>query len=1100
MDLSELNNAKLSSEAKNVTQDAALLPQTTGTASKNIAPINVSAAYSYLSVITSEGTLINNDEFSLAQSTLQRHIASLAQDPQRAANASSAPEQKPLMELISKLLVRDIELQDEIAHNFTSRIEIVKTADAVDTLKSYCDTLPKVFQESNEPGKALMRYLCEIIVNRSTADNISPAMTRQLALHQIFAPDIALTSKEAMVLDKLLGATIEFIRANQPDVLSSLGRESAQVLSANSTREEMANFIIDALGDSVDDSTYLDIFTKNSDKFLDEQSAVIAKKVEEIITRAANTARDANLLDDSSPGVTPISKEDPTDNAKESTLAPMDITVRELNKRSSDIQKQLNDDTISKEESNNLKEQTIEELANKIRNSLNNEANTKVIDNKDPASLPQTQETPKTSENLAVTREKEPFLRDAVVKTMKEALQNDEQSSSKINAQDKGNIDLLDEYEHFSLPKAQVQGEPLTKGDEERIKYILSNAVAQVKDSHILDSDEALSNADVNVNDILIKNEVTKALDELKTNTDANLAQEDMKVTPKVDTLLSDIEAQEDSLSDELLKLSDIAKEYNLGNSPANAANISDDMVLPQDSMKVGGLNPKNVVTSSTGISVNDASELVEENKSLEVNSKVFTTVKTSLELKDPIVTDDNIEAPKESLVKINAASLEKSASLKMPEVGNLATSQDDALQGANTSLNLQDKALKTANLGLNQVSQPIDAANSKNVADSAVKNEVTNDTLASRHTPYNSYSWSNSIIKHKEAVANIEPQDAQNTDSRLVTITSNDLDDDALLPNKLVAASDDLDLAPKEVAQKSSFLQKLMGFLGKKEANLQDVSSAVVNSQVNNEPREIQSKVMPMEDMISTLGRIINDGKITPEIREMARNIQQAMTTPIGDLQSVAEWLGFVSAPMSASGPRAEAMQQWALLLLSIRFRQIGKTIDKFTKTDQFKKLIQNVQIGDDKSWPQNSLNQTLQQIERLQSNNQASPYPIPSYIPLPPSYEQGKEGALMIEHKKHEDGEIEWKLNFFFDLQDLGAMQVKTFIKFPEIKLAVVTEKLDALQRVKATIGHLSTRFADYGLNVANVATRMGTVYPPKSVSSSTKSDTYDGLSLKI
>ena len=214
----------------------------------------------------------------------------------------------------------------------------------------------------------------------------------------------------------------------------------------------------------------------------------------------------------------------------------------------------------------------------------------------------------------------------------------------------------------------------------------------------------------------------------------------------------------------------------------------------------------------------------------------------------------------------------------------------------------------------------------------------------------------------------------------------------------------------------------------------------------------------------------------------------------------TVAEWLGFVSAPMSASGPRAEAMQQWALLLLSIRFRQIGKTIDKFTKTDQFKKLIQNVQIGDDKSWPQNSLNQTLQQIERLQSNNQASPYPIPSYIPLPPSYDQGKEGALMIEHKKHEDGEIEWKLNFFFDLQDLGAMQVKTFIKFPDIKLAVVTEKLDALQRVKATIGHLSTRFADYGLNVANVATRMGTVYPPKSVSSSNKSDTYDGLSLKI
>ena len=125
--------------------------------------VNVSAAYSYLSVLTREQGKLP-DELASAQATLQRHIATLASDPQRAENANPVPQEKPLLELASKMLLRNAELQEQVADAFTTRMRLVKTSEAVDELKSYAGTLPRIFQESNEPGRALMRYLCEVIV------------------------------------------------------------------------------------------------------------------------------------------------------------------------------------------------------------------------------------------------------------------------------------------------------------------------------------------------------------------------------------------------------------------------------------------------------------------------------------------------------------------------------------------------------------------------------------------------------------------------------------------------------------------------------------------------------------------------------------------------------------------------------------------------------------------------------------------------------------------------------------------------------------------------------------------------------------------------
>lgn len=167
MDLSQLSQIKENDKAKVLINEATQANAQVVKNSVNQTSINVSATYSFLSVLTGEGGKITNDELALSQVKLQRQLASLAQDPQKAENANGAPKQKPLMELVSKLISRDLDLQEEVAFNLTTRLEIVKTSDAVDTLKSYCDTLPKVFQESNDAGKALMKYLCEVIDRKS---------------------------------------------------------------------------------------------------------------------------------------------------------------------------------------------------------------------------------------------------------------------------------------------------------------------------------------------------------------------------------------------------------------------------------------------------------------------------------------------------------------------------------------------------------------------------------------------------------------------------------------------------------------------------------------------------------------------------------------------------------------------------------------------------------------------------------------------------------------------------------------------------------------------------------------------------------------------
>lgn len=1748
MDLSQLSQIKENDKAKVLINEATQANAQVVKNSVNQTSINVSATYSFLSVLTGEGGKITNDELALSQVKLQRQLASLAQDPQKAENANGAPKQKPLMELVSKLISRDLDLQEEVAFNLTTRLEIVKTSDAVDTLKSYCDTLPKVFQESNDAGKALMKYLCEVIVNKTTSDNISPAMTRQLAMEQIFAPDGELTPKTSMILDKLLGATIEFIRANQPDVLASLGRESSQVLSPNSTRAQMASFIMESLGDEVDDATYLDIFTSKSKDFTDEQSEVIAKRVEEIITKAADTARSANLLDDEPK----TQSENQENNLKDNK--PLDITVRELNRRSGEIQKSIDDDALENIQKDTIKRESIEELAEKIKKEFsaqnsnvdkniasktieekpqqidkeldkleknnNQEANLEKenIEKKSTVNQNQLNEVSKNNETIKgneTTNERDlGILREAIVKNLADSIKNNTQENQESFIK---NIDLENEFENFELPKSNVQGEPLTQGDEERIKYILSNAASAARNSNLLDSNDELpqNKTSILVDESLVKKQVYDELNrslgddnnaknlsnqtsktfevkeniqnqDVKESTNPQITDNDNeaatlnKVDSKNDALNKVLDSEEkftSEIKDILQKADDIRNfvgskaldvdndninntnnkentlntnkplenkvlnpneslvlskaqetlkpnnsneslntnsstldnktiqtlnpqnneelelktleekpQESLNNLTSNKASINIEVdevtqekqpkenletknlenknfnpqnevqakvkeaILPQEDQKpidlenkanqeVNNLpkepnvlqkevnntqksvepkdldslrklfnqvssqtidakeepvnpqtiredisssqkvnintenNAKPIINNNSNNSISNEESTPFENKPLnnneaqilakaqdalkpnssndsvvnnttqnnsqfeneskntqEVNQKVqndnelFTQTKISNEpnsllndkdLEEGISqgiklsdlenalnkTQENKEVKPnldEKIIdnsKINANSLEendledKALEINNKEnsnqalkpngneeilINNLPNDEDNQIQkigdnllakdnkALNVNLNtlvndenlvndnnksnissklpnekliiekafegiknssendpidlvknennltqksslnpLNKEGVKTSLDGLkepqesvvltknneetNQVNKELkeplnkefnklenpqsqdnkelsnektgldnksnDVLSQNKPLETSSKNPNINDLLndskensqnndgknslankkpstneglkntldliakkladnnGSRTNPYinqdsskaseslketnlpnnakneladskiiensNKNPSTNEEVKDvsrtiKESSStpknNVEAQNLPNKDNGLenssnvnnkneplpkVNETSrvlenvynkysvgkpsyentpndnlvvnnpttntestikfdNKLDDDALLPKDVNDEALEARQEEHYVESKPTLFKRFFGMF-KKEApsnieinNTQEpIKENIAGNEVKGDIKNVNLNDSSMGSMVNNLGRIINDGKITPEIRDMAKHIQEAMTNPLGDLQAVSEWLGLVSAPMSASGPRAQAMQQWALLLLTIRFKQLGKKIDKFKNTDEFKKLLENVKLGNDKNWPQNSLNQTLSHIEKLQNNNQDSAYPIPSYIPLPPTYEKGHEGALMIEHQKDEDNEIEWKLNFFFDLDKIGAMQVKTSLKVPNLKIQVVTESLVGLQKVKETIDTLTKRFGEYGLNVSNVSARLGTVYPPKKLESSntqTNVSNNDGLSFRI
>ena len=238
-------------------------------------------------------------------------------------------------------------------------------------------------------------------------------------------------------------------------------------------------------------------------------------------------------------------------------------------------------------------------------------------------------------------------------------------------------------------------------------------------------------------------------------------------------------------------------------------------------------------------------------------------------------------------------------------------------------------------------------------------------------------------------------------------------------------------------------------------------------------------------------------DPELPPAMKEQAQKFLQALQDPVADLHTVSNWLNFVTGPLSPSSSQALALHQWAFMLLCIRFEQLGKNIERFLKKSggnnavkelggEVKRTQSLFEAIDDKTVHKSNdlLKETFNQVERLQQQMQNLPMGqvLPRNVPLPPFYQGGQEGSMTAQRQQEEDGGSSWHLNFNFDLENLGPLQIKVRLRFPEVQISFVAERLETLQKVQENMPILNARLREIGLNSKGSSARLGRISLPE------------------
>lgn len=292
------------------------------------------------------------------------------------------------------------------------------------------------------------------------------------------------------------------------------------------------------------------------------------------------------------------------------------------------------------------------------------------------------------------------------------------------------------------------------------------------------------------------------------------------------------------------------------------------------------------------------------------------------------------------------------------------------------------------------------------------------------------------------------------------------------------------------DVKEKTGFFSKIASIFGKKTVESPKNVAESVTTPVATVPNlmTLMSKGSPLDSLMYSLKVQANNTALPDALREEAKNYLDKLENPIDDLPSVANWLNFTSGPMSPTSPQALALHQWAFMLLSIRFAQLGKSVDKFLKKDvdlmedRFDETLDEMKASIDAKGKNNIpslLDETLDQIVRYQNPNKENLPLLFQYIPLPPTYDGGREGGFNARPVIEDDGKKSWHLNFVFDLENLGPIEIKAEAKLPELKISVVTSTFNGLQKVQEALPTLKEKLQDLGITTRNATARMGKVH---------------------
>lgn len=307
-------------------------------------------------------------------------------------------------------------------------------------------------------------------------------------------------------------------------------------------------------------------------------------------------------------------------------------------------------------------------------------------------------------------------------------------------------------------------------------------------------------------------------------------------------------------------------------------------------------------------------------------------------------------------------------------------------------------------------------------------------------------------------------------------------------------------------VKEKSGLFAKIASIFSKKTQTAEVRTNIEPTMEISNNapPSTFTPKGSPLDNMLYTLRVQTENAALPQAVRDEAKKFIEALENPIEDLPSVSNWLNFTSGPMSPSSSQALALHQWAFFLLSIRFSQIGKSVDKFLKRnadlmeDRFDKVTDEVakNIGKEQQKIIPTLiEDTFDQVVRMQNPQKEGLPALFQYIPLPPSYEGGREGNFSARPVVEEDGKKSWHLNFVFDLKNLGPIEIKAVAKLPELKLSVIASTFEGLQQIQKAMPTLKKQLQDLGITTTSSNTRLGKVHiadnKPEAVKSAPKAD---------
>ena len=409
----------------------------------------------------------------------------------------------------------------------------------------------------------------------------------------------------------------------------------------------------------------------------------------------------------------------------------------------------------------------------------------------------------------------------------------------------------------------------------------------------------------------------------------------------------------------------------------------------------------------------------------------------------------------------------------------------------------LQDEIIK--NVMQTVPSDELDAFSLRNgnIGNAALSGVIADTDLTSSAESFDEILRHNQAMPPLQSTATVVPTNSTPGAAQITAGQNAPIPDESVIPNMTT---------PKEGG---GLLRRLASIFGRRADDSAETTAATTNQAVSStgmsispsERTELQQQISraqnaqfsALDQLFARLQGASQDPALPPQMQEQAQKLLRALQNPVADLQSVSNWLNFITGPLSPSSSQALALHQWAFMLLCIRFEQIGKNVERFLKksssNSEIKELDGSIKsnrglfesLNDDglqKS--QELLKDTFNQVERLQQQMQAVPtgQVLPRVIPLPPYYHGGKEGSMSAHREQDEDGGTSWNLNFNLDLENMGALQIKVRLRFPEVQMSFVAEKLETLQKVQENMPILNARLQEVGLTSKGSNARLGHV----------------------